>query len=55
MATPIVAAAAALVWIRNPAAANGILRAKVELSTDAIGGIGTYWAHDRVNAFNAVR
>jgi thermitase len=55
MATPIVAATAALVWSKDPAAANSAVRAKVESTTDTIDGIGTYWAHGRVNANNAVR
>ncbi|MDQ0851285.1 thermitase [Arthrobacter sp. B3I9] len=55
MATPVVAATAALVWSKDPAAANSAVRAKVESTTDAIDGVGTYWAHGRVNANNAVR
>jgi thermitase len=55
MATPIVAATAALVWSRDPTADKATVRAKVELSTDTIAGIGTYWAHGRVNADKAVR
>jgi thermitase len=55
MATPTVAATAALVWSRDPTADKATVRAKVELSTDTIAGIGTYWAHGRVNADKAVR
>jgi thermitase len=55
MATPIVAATAALVWSKIPAAANAAVRLKVESTTDTIDGVGTYWAHGRVNANNAVR
>jgi thermitase len=55
MASPIVAAVAALARSANPAGTNSDIRAKVESTTDAVGAIGTDWAHGRVNAYNAVR
>ncbi|MCU1434457.1 MAG: peptidase and in, kexin, sedolisin [Pseudarthrobacter sp.] len=55
MATPIVAATAALVWSKDPGATNTAVRTKVESTTDTIDGIGTFWAHGRVNANKAVR
>ncbi len=55
MASPIVAATAALVWSSQAGATNSTVRAKVESTTDPIDGIGTYWAHGRVNADRAVR
>ncbi|MDR7161355.1 S8 family peptidase [Arthrobacter sp. BE255] len=54
MSSPIVAATAALVWSKNPAATSAAVRAKVESSADAIPGTGSYWANGRVNACKAV-
>jgi thermitase len=54
MASPIVAAVAALARSANPGATNADIRAKVESTTDPVGVIGTDWAHGRVNANNAV-
>lgn len=54
MASPIVAAVAALAWSANPSASNSTVRAKVESSTNTIEGIGTFWSHGRVNADLAV-
>lgn len=54
MASPIVAAVAALARSANPGATNADIRAKVESTTDPVGDIGTDWAHGRVNAYNAV-
>ena len=54
MASPIVAAVAALVW-RTPAVTdNASVRAKIESTADPILGTGTSWAHGRVNACKAV-
>jgi thermitase len=55
MSSAIVAATAALVWSAQAGATNSTVRAKVESTTDPIDGIGTYWAHGRVNADRAVR
>lgn len=55
MSSPMVAATAALAWSSNPAAAHTSIRSKVESSADKIAGTGSYWAHGRVNAYNAVR
>ena len=54
MASPIVAAVAALARSANPGGTNSDIRAKVESTTDAVGAIGTDWAHGRVNACRAV-
>jgi len=54
MASPIVAATAALAWSLDPAAANTSIREKVESTADNIPGTGTYWARGRVNACRAV-
>lgn len=54
MASPIVAAVAALAWSANPTASNSVVRAKVEASTNTIEGVGTFWTHGRVNADLAV-
>ncbi|MGM9472404.1 S8 family serine peptidase [Pseudarthrobacter sp. YS3] len=53
MASPIVAAVAALVWSTG-AADNQAVRWKVEHTTDSISGTGTYWTYGRVNACRAV-
>ncbi len=55
MSAPVVAAVVALAWSANPTAGNAAIRAKVESTTDTIDGIGTFWAHGRVNADRAVR
>ncbi|QYF91054.1 S8 family serine peptidase [Arthrobacter sp. PAMC25284] len=55
MASPIVAATAALAWSSHTGATNTSVRANVESTADRIPGTGTYWAHGRVNANNAVR
>jgi thermitase len=55
MSSPIVAATAALAWSSHPGATNAAVRAIVESSADDdVLGTGTYWAHGRVNAFDAV-
>lgn len=54
MASPIVAAVAALVWGKNAGATNETVRGKVELTADPIKGTKTSWAHGRVNACRAV-
>ncbi|UKA55448.1 S8 family serine peptidase [Arthrobacter sp. FW305-BF8] len=55
MSAPIVAATAALAWSSHPGATNTSVRANVESSADDdVAGTGTYWAHGRVNAFDAV-
>jgi thermitase len=55
MASPIVAATAALVVSRQPSAGNTTVRAKVESGAEKIAGTGSYWAYGRVNAYNAVK
>jgi thermitase len=55
MSSPIVAATAALAMSSHPGATNTSIRAIVESSADdEVLGTGTYWAHGRVNAFDAV-
>ncbi|CAH0158200.1 Thermophilic serine proteinase [Arthrobacter sp. Bi83] len=54
MASPIVAAVAALVWSSPAGTANALVRAKVESTADPIFGTGSYWANGRVNACRAV-
>ncbi|MGN7251884.1 S8 family serine peptidase [Arthrobacter sp. SAFR-014] len=55
MSAPIVAATAALTWSSHPGATNTSVRANVESGADDdVAGTGTYWAHGRVNAFDAV-
>jgi thermitase len=55
MSSPIVAATAALAMGSHPGATNTSIRAIVESSADDdVFGTGTYWAHGRVNAFDAV-
>lgn len=53
MASPIVAAVAALVWSKG-AADNKSVRYKVESTTDRKPGTETYWKYGRVNACRAV-
>ncbi|WP_077489450.1 S8 family serine peptidase [Sinomonas mesophila] len=56
MASPIVAATAALAWSAHPGSTNASVRQKVESTADRIKpGTGSYWAHGRVNAGKAVR
>jgi thermitase len=55
MSSAIVAAVAALAWSSHPGATQKSVRATVEKTADKIAGTGTYWAHGRVNAYNAVR
>jgi len=54
MASPVVAATAALTWSTFAGSSNTSVRAKVESSADPISGTGSYWAHGRVNACKAV-
>lgn len=54
MASPIAAAVAALVWSSAADSDNASVRAKVESSADPIRGTGSWWAHGRVNACEAV-
>ena len=55
MSSPIVAATAALAWSSHAGATNMSVRANIETTADRLPGTGTYWAHGRVNANNAVR
>ena len=54
MSAPIVAATAALAWSSHSGATNASVRANVESSAEKVSGTGTYWAHGRVDAFEAV-
>lgn len=54
MASPIVAATAALAWSAHSAYTNAEVRAKLESSADRIPGTGSYWAYGRVDANAAV-
>ncbi|MDP9695343.1 UNVERIFIED_ORG: thermitase [Arthrobacter globiformis] len=54
MSSPIVAATAALAWSSHPGATNASVRANVESSAEDVAGTGTYWAHGRVDAYDAV-
>ena len=54
MATPIVAAVAALAWKAQATPTASSVRASVESSGDIKPGMETYWAHGRVNACTAV-
>jgi thermitase len=53
MASPIVAGVAALAWSKNAVTTNTSVRGYVEKTADRISGTGTYWAHGRVNAYDA--
>ena len=57
MASPIVAAVAALAWSSHADATNASVRANIETTADTenIDGEGTYWKYGRVNANDAVR
>ena len=55
MSAPIVAATAALAWSSHAGATNTTVRANLDSTADKSPGTGTYWAHGRVNANNAVR
>lgn len=54
MASPIVAAVAALVWDTPAGISNASVREKVQSSAEKINGTGTQWKHGRVNACDAV-
>ncbi|WP_454699902.1 S8 family serine peptidase [Arthrobacter humicola] len=54
MASPIVAATAALVWSSQADQDKATVRAKVEASAERKAGTETYWANGRVNACKAV-
>ncbi len=54
MATPHVSGVAALVWASKYGTSNLAVRSRIEDTADRIQGTGTYWAHGRANAYNAV-
>lgn len=54
MASPIVAAVAALAWSSHAGATKTSVRYNVESSGEIKSGTETYWAHGRVNACKAV-
>ncbi|WP_258805141.1 S8 family serine peptidase [Pseudarthrobacter sp. NS4] len=54
MASPVVAAVAALTWSTPAGTSNTSVRAKVESSADKIEGTGSLWDEGRVNACKAV-
>ncbi|WP_022737151.1 S8 family peptidase [Laceyella sacchari] len=53
MATPLVAGEAALLASQGKSASE--IRQAIEGTADKISGTGTYWAHGRINAANAVK
>ncbi|MGX5716362.1 S8 family serine peptidase [Arthrobacter sp. MAHUQ-56] len=55
MSSAIVAGVAALAWKAHANATNTSVRANVESSGEIKAGTETYWAHGRVNAYNAVK
>ncbi len=55
MSSPIVAGVAALAWSSHAGATNTSVRNNVESTADKISGTGNYWAHGRVNAYDAVQ
>jgi thermitase len=54
MATPMVAAAAALVWSTPHGSSASAVRSRVEATADNIAGTGKYWSAGRLNAQAAV-
>lgn len=54
MASPIVAATAALVWSSQAGPTNASVRAKVQSTAERKAGTETFWANGRVNACKAV-
>jgi thermitase len=54
MATPMTAAAAALIWTTSYGTSASSVRSRVESTADKIAGTGTYWSAGRVNADAAV-
>ncbi|MGN7150410.1 S8 family serine peptidase [Arthrobacter sp. SAFR-179] len=54
MASPIVAATAALVWNTAAGTSNIEVRKKIEATANPIKGTGTYWKYGRVDACKAV-
>lgn len=54
MASPIVAATAALLWSTQTCPTSADVRAKVLSTTERKPGTETFWANGRVNAFKAV-
>ncbi|GAA1757510.1 S8 family serine peptidase [Kocuria aegyptia] len=55
VSSAIVAATAALAWSADPGTTHTSVRARVESTAEKIAGTGTYWAHGRVNACDAVK
>ncbi|PWK13437.1 S8 family peptidase [Tumebacillus permanentifrigoris] len=54
MATPAVAGLMSLAWSKNLGYSNTTVINRVESTSDAISGTGTYWTYGRVNAYRAV-
>lgn len=54
MASPIVAATAALVWSKYPSFTNTQIRSQIESTADFIPGTNSFWLNGRVNAAAAV-
>ncbi|MDP3792262.1 MAG: S8 family serine peptidase, partial [bacterium] len=54
MATPMTAAAAALIWSTPYGTSASAVRSRLETKADKIPGTGTYWSAGRVNAEAAV-
>ncbi|MDP3934663.1 MAG: S8 family serine peptidase [Candidatus Giovannonibacteria bacterium] len=55
MATPMTAAAAALIWSTPYGTSASAVRSRLETTADKISGTGTYWSAGRVNAFSATQ
>lgn len=54
MSSPMVAAAAALLWTSKYGTSNSSVRSRLQSTADKIPRTGTYWSAGRVNAANAV-
>ncbi|MBL0385952.1 peptidase S8 [Tumebacillus sp. ITR2] len=54
MATPLVAGLMSLTWSKNLTYSNTSVINRVETTSDAISGTGTYWTYGRVNAYKSV-
>lgn len=54
MASPVVAGLAGLLWSTSWGTSNANVRARLEGTTEAIGGTGTSWSNGRINACMAV-
>ncbi|RDV11002.1 peptidase S8 [Arthrobacter sp. RT-1] len=55
MSAPIVAATAALVWTTPAGTSSASVRTKLESTGEKVTEMQEFWAHGRVNAYNAVK